>query len=614
MKTIVPTLIVWVWLLANVGKGAKFTHSNLLTISPPPMTADYIDPKCWNFTYGNWENMEFYSPNYPNHYLNDVECVTYLEAPPGFNIELVFMEKFHIEHSDGCKYDFVEFRDGPFGYSKPLARYCGNAFPEVIQTESRFLWARFKTDKLLQYEGFKAVYEYKIDGDYSPVQKEVCRVYLDKPAPDGILSSKDVPLVDPDQPDYPHAEPIDCTWEIHVDKGSKVRISDLSLEFSKANECDLNMVEIYDGTTAESRREAVYCKGSPVDEFVSNTNRVFIRILGQRLAWKPTLKAVYTVFKEGPECNVQDFACDGKCISKSLVCNGRKNCPGGTDEENCNIFTEAASGSSDSMPMHIIILAAVGGVLLTSVVIGVCITCRYKRLERRKREEMLRQQEQQKKNTLEMAVLNSGNSKNVYAQAQKSGQGYYHSLPRPSGQATLMQHRNSFSKPPSEGDYGDHLSDSSTYKKFLQLEHTMDDEAVRCPSPSPYGQGSVFTTIVEHHPCPPGMTQEHQYWGGYGHPAQHGDNLGSPTLAENLSKLAHYNTLHSQTSQNVPGGMTMEFKYDPSPNSYPSSKFRIKADGSYGWGDTPKFGKSLLYKNIDADAAPDITREIETPT
>ena len=73
------------------------------------------------------------------------------------------MDKFSIEESNGCKFDYIQLRDGPFGYSKFIAQFCGEGFPVTIQTKSRFLWARFTSDDLVNYDGFKAVYEFKID-------------------------------------------------------------------------------------------------------------------------------------------------------------------------------------------------------------------------------------------------------------------------------------------------------------------------------------------------------------------------------------------------------------------------------------------------------------------
>lgn len=259
-----------------------------------------------------------------------------------------------------------------------------------------------------------------------------------------------------------------------------------------------------------------------------------------------------------------------------------------------------------------IVLAGVGGLIFTVVVIGMCVTCRYRRGKKNTR---LQKQDSLKRNALEMAVSDSTNT--AYQLAKQNNQNYY-SLPRPSGHATMMNHRGSFSKVPSEGDYGDHLSDTSTYKKFLQLEQNIDEDSSRCPSP--YISSPGFTTIIEQHPMPPGMTPDL----GWGYQGQM-EPPTSPTLAENLSKLQQYNqyTNMLQNQKGIPvitddqGSMTMEFRYDPSIPVYPATKFRIKSpETKYGWGTEPKTstpaGKNLTFKNQDADTAPDLTREIET--
>ena len=51
-----------------------------LLVEPPPTYNDNISPECYNFTRGNWQDMEFYSPGYPNRYPNKIDCVMYLQG------------------------------------------------------------------------------------------------------------------------------------------------------------------------------------------------------------------------------------------------------------------------------------------------------------------------------------------------------------------------------------------------------------------------------------------------------------------------------------------------------------------------------------------------------
>ena len=269
----------------------------------------------------------------------------------------------------------------------------------------------------------------------------------------------------------------------------------------------------------------------------------------------------------------------------------------------------------------IIILAGIGGVILTVIIIAVLVTCKHRKGNRHKRKSSIQKQDSQKRNALEMAVTDSTNT--AYQLAKQNSQGNYYSLPRPAGHATMMQHRGSFSsKVPSEGDFGDHITDPGSFKKYLQLDQNVtDDDSSRCPSP--YSPG--FTTIIEQHPLPPGMTPDL----GWNYPPTL-EQTSSPTLAENLSRLQQYTQFAGTPTKEQPmtltdsvnSGMTMEFKYDPTTPVYPATKFRIKSpDTKYGWnmdanrmggGGSLGSGKSLTFKNQDAEVAPDLTREIET--
>ncbi|XP_052819353.1 neuropilin and tolloid-like protein 1 isoform X2 [Mya arenaria] len=594
-----------------------------LKVGPPPMIFDDFSPACFNFTHGNYQEMEFYSPGYPQQYPNEIDCVMYLQAPPGFYVDLYFTDEFSIEESEGCKYDFIELRDGPFGYSKFLARFCGEEYPVTVQTKSRFLWTRFSSDGLVQYNGFRAVYEYKISSEYDSVNdpNQVCRIYMDNLGLDGEINSKVFPLADTSRREFPIDDPVDCTWEMLAEKGQRILLSDIKLHMLRDGQCTRNRIEMYDRTTSEDDRTGVYCAG-PVPNYMSESNRVYLRILGSRLSEKPVLHGRYTVYRpantrtDQDPCDPDEFHCDGICLNQALVCNGHQNCPtSGADEKNC--AGAASSGDSGGFPLMAIILAGVGGLILVLVVIGVCVMCRHRKGGRKPKG--VQKQDSQKRNALELAVSDSLNTAYQLSK-QNNPQGNYYSLPRTAGQTTMMQHRGSFSKVPSEGDYGDHMSDSSTYKKFIQLEQNFDDDSSRCPSP--YSPG--FTTIIEQHPAPPGMTPDL----GWNY-QPHENTTSVPSLAENLSKLQLYTNFSGMVPKTIPTTtasetpMTMDFRYDPSSPVYPATKFRIKSpDVNNAWesqdngnkmvGSPPTSPtKSLTFKNKDADVAPDLTREIE---
>ncbi|XP_029402807.1 neuropilin and tolloid-like protein 1 isoform X2 [Mus pahari] len=113
---------------------------------------------------GTWtkhaEGGIFTSPNYPSKYPPDRECVYIIEAAPRQCIELYFDEKYSIEPSWECKFDHIEVRDGPFGFSPIIGRFCGQQNPPVIKSSGRFLWIKFFADGELESMGFSARYNF----------------------------------------------------------------------------------------------------------------------------------------------------------------------------------------------------------------------------------------------------------------------------------------------------------------------------------------------------------------------------------------------------------------------------------------------------------------------
>jgi CUB domain len=83
----------------------------------------------------------------------------FLPAPLGHLIRIDFRSEFYIEYSDDCSYDYIEFRDGPWGFSPLLGRYCGRRRPPTVVSTGRWMWIEFKSDDSVQYSGFHAVYE-----------------------------------------------------------------------------------------------------------------------------------------------------------------------------------------------------------------------------------------------------------------------------------------------------------------------------------------------------------------------------------------------------------------------------------------------------------------------
>lgn len=55
---------------------------------------------------------------------------------------------------------FFQIRDGLYGYSTLLGKFCGKDFPPLLRSQGRHLWMRFHSDENIEYNGFTAVYEF----------------------------------------------------------------------------------------------------------------------------------------------------------------------------------------------------------------------------------------------------------------------------------------------------------------------------------------------------------------------------------------------------------------------------------------------------------------------
>lgn len=102
------------------------------------------------------------SPDYPNQYPKEIQCIYLVHAPHGYIISLREIETFDLEPSDNCEYDALEIRDGPFGYSSLIGRYCNSAKLALpIESTHNKMWLKFNSDDTIQLRGFRIYYEFK---------------------------------------------------------------------------------------------------------------------------------------------------------------------------------------------------------------------------------------------------------------------------------------------------------------------------------------------------------------------------------------------------------------------------------------------------------------------
>ena len=87
------------------------------------------------------QNGFFTSPSFPDKYTNNEDCVYTISQPNGTSIRIMFMS-MDMEMSWNQCYDYLEIRDGRYGYSPLLGKLCGNDIPAPVQSTQNNVWIK----------------------------------------------------------------------------------------------------------------------------------------------------------------------------------------------------------------------------------------------------------------------------------------------------------------------------------------------------------------------------------------------------------------------------------------------------------------------------------------
>ncbi|XP_044742461.1 uncharacterized protein LOC123304958 isoform X2 [Chrysoperla carnea] len=323
-----------------------------------------IEGPCRNFIEGDVEAQMFTTPALPDDdkYPNKTDCVRVIEAPKDHLILLDFREYFELEQSQDCKFDYLEVRDGAYGFSDLIGVYCGVGFPDMITSSGRYLWLHFSSDDSIELRGFKAVFEFVPRPTNIPPEFDACEInYTDV---EGFINKTDISDERINKSiDYRVA--LDCMWTITVKENWKIQLNFIDYKLDRPNECDNNFIDIFSNKTDIPSRLKTFC-GSIPDSVASKGNILFIRFYAAVNALNSTFSILYTAYRDRGEtaknCNAGEYDCqDNTCIDDSLRCNNRINCRYRWDEQDCVT-------KKKNLPEHIIIIM----VVFCLIVSGMC--------------------------------------------------------------------------------------------------------------------------------------------------------------------------------------------------------------------------------------------------
>ncbi|XP_036358468.1 cubilin-like [Octopus sinensis] len=195
------------------------------------------------------------SPNYPNSYPANINCMWKIVGDEGLKINLTMMH-VDIENSVNCTKDYIDILNGEHHTSPSLGKICGAVTTKTLRTGSNTAIILFKSDGITSGVGFQIRYQIENDG---------CG---------GVYSKHNGEIM---SPKYPNSYPPnrECTWELRVPNGYRLNLSfvpPFDLEHSEG--CVNDYVKLEVPTFNNTQNTSKYCSN-----IVPDTSSFFTSIM-----------------------------------------------------------------------------------------------------------------------------------------------------------------------------------------------------------------------------------------------------------------------------------------------------------------------------------------------
>ncbi|CAG9855331.1 unnamed protein product [Phyllotreta striolata] len=278
------------------------------------------------------------SPNYPEDYQANKECIWKIIVPKNHQVALRFLS-FDVENHDNCVYDYVEIRDGLTSDSPILKVYCGHKIPPDTISSSNEMLVKFVSDGSVQKTGFSAIImkEYdecsKIDhgcaqqcvntlGSYVCTCKIGYELHSDgkncEDACGGIFEAANGTITSPSFPDlYPLNK--NCVWEIVAQPQYRITINFTHFELegnlnAQQLQCEYDKVEIYSKLKEEKlKKHGSFCGPKAPGPITSEGNIMRIVFTSDTSVQKSGFAAVF--FTDMDECAINHGGCEHECVN-----------------------------------------------------------------------------------------------------------------------------------------------------------------------------------------------------------------------------------------------------------------------------------------------------------
>ncbi|XP_031795774.1 cubilin [Sarcophilus harrisii] len=215
----------------------------------------------------------FTSPQYPEKYPPNKECIWYIHTAPGSSIQLT-IEDFDVEHHSNCRFDVLEVYGGPDFDSPRVAQLCSSRSrenPLQVSSAGNSIAVRFKTDSSINGRGFNASWLEIPDGCGGIFQ-----------ASSGEIHS----------PNYPRSyrSNTDCSWLIQVDRNHHILLNFTDVDFELQDAC----ITVHDGLSATSALLANLCGRQQPFPIISSRNILLVRFQSRGTSQSRGFRARFT--------------------------------------------------------------------------------------------------------------------------------------------------------------------------------------------------------------------------------------------------------------------------------------------------------------------------------
>ncbi|XP_053120680.1 cubilin [Hemicordylus capensis] len=200
------------------------------------------------------ERGAFNSPEFPEPYPPNIECVWNILSSPGNRLQLSFTE-FQVEESTDCAKDYLEIWEGSLS-GHLVGRYCGNALTNHTSVTGHILWIKFISDGSQTGMGFRATFAHLFGNNIA--------------GNSGQIASPLWPRYYPHHSNYQWTITVNTTQIIHG------QISQMDIE--DLYNCYYDKLKIYDGPNTHSRLIAKYCGVAP-SSFTSSGSSVTLQFI-----------------------------------------------------------------------------------------------------------------------------------------------------------------------------------------------------------------------------------------------------------------------------------------------------------------------------------------------